>query len=313
MLEKLRKLSIEGLEKKYNFSANSADLSDEQSCLKFRLEYELDLIEENNLIDYFMKLYNITIFAKENNIPYIFFPTTLSSSLVGYCINITPFDPIEYGLIFETCLNVSYMPARFCVQDTETKLINLIKDNAIDIQVFSKQNNELSLGDNEIFEQEFLYSKIPLDNKKVYNDIIKHNPFSHLLCNKDKENNQELINKCNDLLKEYHPENFQELMNVFSAYKKNKDQDKSLESLIAGKKGTKQYDLIYNPLFKDILAETNGIILYVEQCIEIIKITLDTSYADAAKRGHAMLSEVSGFIKSLDLQRLSSIKKNKSI
>lgn len=84
-----------------NFSQYHFDNSEEA---RKRLEYELGVIEKTNFADYFLVIYDIVKFAKENNI----LTNTRGSaagSLVAYVLGITHIDPIKYDLYFERFLN----------------------------------------------------------------------------------------------------------------------------------------------------------------------------------------------------------------
>jgi DNA polymerase-3 subunit alpha len=75
-----------------------------QEEAKKRLDYELSVIEKTNFADYFLVIYDIIRFAKENNI----LTNTRGSaagSLVAYVLGITHIDPIKYDLYFERFLN----------------------------------------------------------------------------------------------------------------------------------------------------------------------------------------------------------------
>jgi len=71
---------------------------------KNRLEHELEVIKKTGFADYFLVIYDIIRFAKENNI----LTNTRGSaagSLVAYVLGVTHIDPIKYDLYFERFLN----------------------------------------------------------------------------------------------------------------------------------------------------------------------------------------------------------------
>lgn len=94
--DQLRSLVYEGL-KKRGFH------NDEKYVA--RIEEELDVIIALNFAGYFIVLFDILNYARENGI--IIGPARGSgaSSLVNYCLYITHIDPIEYDLLFYRFLN----------------------------------------------------------------------------------------------------------------------------------------------------------------------------------------------------------------
>ncbi len=72
-----------------------------------RLEYELNIIEEKNYLDYFIVVNDLVNWAKDNNI--FVGPARGSSggSLICYVLNITEVDPIKFELLFERFLDIT--------------------------------------------------------------------------------------------------------------------------------------------------------------------------------------------------------------
>lgn len=70
-----------------------------------RIEIEVDLIERGKFIDYFLILWDIVRWCKENNILVGIGRGSAGGSLVAYLLSITKLDPLEYGLLFERFLN----------------------------------------------------------------------------------------------------------------------------------------------------------------------------------------------------------------
>jgi len=71
---------------------------------KARLDHELEVIQKTDFADYFLIIYDIIRFAKENNI----LTNTRGSaagSLVAFVLGITHIDPMKYDLYFERFLN----------------------------------------------------------------------------------------------------------------------------------------------------------------------------------------------------------------
>lgn len=70
-----------------------------------RLDYELQVIIERGLADYFLIVSDIVDYAKQNQIPVGPGRGSAAGSLVAYCLGITEIDPLKYGLFFERFLN----------------------------------------------------------------------------------------------------------------------------------------------------------------------------------------------------------------
>ncbi len=72
---------------------------------KERMRYELDVIKQTNYADYFLVVWDIAKYSRENN---IFFNVrgSAAASLVLYCLGVTLIDPLEYNLVFERFLNL---------------------------------------------------------------------------------------------------------------------------------------------------------------------------------------------------------------
>ena len=70
-----------------------------------RLEKELHIIEVTDFADYFLVVWDIFRFVKRQGILSTV-RGSAASSLVLYCLQVTDFDPLPYGLFFERFLNV---------------------------------------------------------------------------------------------------------------------------------------------------------------------------------------------------------------
>ena len=70
-----------------------------------RLDYELEVVRETQFADYFLIVWDIIKFARENGIQ-LTVRGSAAASLVLYCLDITPADPIRYSLVFERFLNL---------------------------------------------------------------------------------------------------------------------------------------------------------------------------------------------------------------
>ncbi len=92
----LNELCLAGLEKKYE--TITPELTE-------RLDYELSVIDNMGFNDYFLIVWDLVKYAKDNAIPVGPGRGSAAGSLVSYCLNITEVDPIRFNLIFERFLN----------------------------------------------------------------------------------------------------------------------------------------------------------------------------------------------------------------
>ena len=103
----LREICKKGLKKRYQ---NRAE--DKQICE--RLEYELDIIKSMGFDAYFLIVWDLIQYAQEKGIWYNA-RGSAAGSIVSYCLEITPIDPLEHNLIFERFLN----PGRISMPDID--------------------------------------------------------------------------------------------------------------------------------------------------------------------------------------------------
>ena len=95
----LRELCEMGLRKCYEARADESDVRE-------RLEYELDVIHEMGFDTYFLIVWDLCRYARGKNIWYNA-RGSAAGSIVAYTLDITMVDPLEHGLIFERFLNPS--------------------------------------------------------------------------------------------------------------------------------------------------------------------------------------------------------------
>ncbi len=103
----LRKLCQDGLVKRYGDRANDPAICD-------RLEYELKIIHQMGFDTYFLIVWDLCRYAREQGIWYNA-RGSAAGSIVAYTLFITLVDPIEHGLIFERFLN----PGRISMPDID--------------------------------------------------------------------------------------------------------------------------------------------------------------------------------------------------
>jgi len=103
----LRRLCEDGLARRYGPGKKDPVLLD-------RLNYELDIINQMGFNAYFLIVWDLCRFAREQGIWYNA-RGSAAASIVAYCLEITLVDPIEHGLIFERFLN----PGRVSMPDID--------------------------------------------------------------------------------------------------------------------------------------------------------------------------------------------------
>ncbi len=103
----LRKLCDDGLKIRYGDHW-------QDEVIQKRLEYELDIIHTMGFDAYFLIVWDLCVYAKDNGIWYNA-RGSAAGSIVAYSLFITLVDPISHGLIFERFLN----PGRVSMPDID--------------------------------------------------------------------------------------------------------------------------------------------------------------------------------------------------
>ncbi|MEX2652842.1 MAG: DNA polymerase III subunit alpha [Acidimicrobiia bacterium] len=93
----LRKLVDQGTRERYGPNPSSEVWE--------RVEHELKIIEEMGFPAYFLIVWDLIRYARENRIRVGPGRGSAAGSIVSYCLRITDLDPLAYGLIFERFLN----------------------------------------------------------------------------------------------------------------------------------------------------------------------------------------------------------------
>jgi len=83
--------------------------------VKERLEYELGVISKTEFSSYFLIVWDLIKFAKENHIPVGPGRGSAAGSIVSYILGITDVDPLNFELLFERFLN----PKRISMPDID--------------------------------------------------------------------------------------------------------------------------------------------------------------------------------------------------
>ena len=103
----LREICEAGLKKRYQDRAKDPKI-------RQRLDYELDIIKSMGFDAYFLIVWDLIHYAQKNGIWYNA-RGSAAGSIVSYCLEITPIDPLEHDLIFERFLN----PGRISMPDID--------------------------------------------------------------------------------------------------------------------------------------------------------------------------------------------------
>lgn len=94
-----------------------------------RLNYELKVIEDKKMLDYFLVVWELIRFCEQNDISIGPGRGSASGSLLSWCLGITKIDSIRFNLYFERFLN----PERKCLTKNNYVLMANGKHKKIDI------------------------------------------------------------------------------------------------------------------------------------------------------------------------------------
>jgi len=94
--EYLNELAFKGIEKKYPAVTKS---------IRERAEFELKVINDMGFAEYFLIVWDLLRYARENGIPVGPGRGSVAGSIVAYALDITQIEPLKYGLLFERFLN----------------------------------------------------------------------------------------------------------------------------------------------------------------------------------------------------------------
>ena len=119
----LRRLTLEGLEKRYPGQAQ-----DESSEPRKRMEYEIAMIAQMGYVDYFLIVWDFIHYAKQNGIMVGPGRGSGAGSIVAYSLGITMLDPLKYNLLFERFLN----PERMSMPDIDVDFCYERRQEVID-------------------------------------------------------------------------------------------------------------------------------------------------------------------------------------
>ncbi len=151
------KLCLEGYERiQHQYLAKAKHLKHSRKEYQERLLYEIEKIREMGFPGYFLIVWDIIRFAKENGIPVGPGRGSVVGSLVAFVMGITNIDPLEYDLIFERFLN----PERVSLPDIDIdfdaerreEIITYIRekygeDNVAQVVTFNRMKAKLAIRD----------------------------------------------------------------------------------------------------------------------------------------------------------------------
>ena len=91
----LKRICWEGFRKRYGNNHEEA---------RVRMEYELEVVKQTSFANYFLVVWDIISFVRQQDILFGV-RGSAAASIVLYCLGITEIDPLEYRLVFERFLN----------------------------------------------------------------------------------------------------------------------------------------------------------------------------------------------------------------
>ncbi len=128
-IDYLRVLSVQGAKEKYGDPIPEA--------VQKRMDYELSVMEKMGFASYFLIVWDLRRFARENGVRVGPGRGSAAGSLVGYVLGITSIDPLRYDLIFERFLN----PSRKEMPDIDLDFSNEDRGRVIEY-IFEKYGHD---------------------------------------------------------------------------------------------------------------------------------------------------------------------------
>lgn len=123
----LKHLAKEGFKERF-LAMFSEQPGDSEEAVKAKKEkkkeywdrwlYEMSVIEQMGFAGYFLIVWDFLNYCRQNDIPIGPGRGSGAGSLILYCLHITNFDPIKYGLLFERFLN----PDRISLPDVDSDI-----------------------------------------------------------------------------------------------------------------------------------------------------------------------------------------------
>jgi DNA polymerase-3 subunit alpha len=119
-VEFLRELVHEGLKERYG--------KEPKQELVERADFELSVIDQMGFTDFFLVVWDLIAYAREQGIPVGPGRGSCAGSIVAYALKITNIDPIRYGLLFERFLN----PERVSMPDFDIDFCYVRREEMIE-------------------------------------------------------------------------------------------------------------------------------------------------------------------------------------
>ena len=135
--------------------------ADDQEYIE-RLNYELEVIKEGNLANFFLNTAYIVLKMKSKNIMIGRGRGSASGSLVSYCLKITEIDPLKYHLIFERFLN----PTRVKMISSADIDVDIPRDKRQEVLKMVKQD----FGEDKAFQ---IINKLQWTEKTAIKDLCR--------------------------------------------------------------------------------------------------------------------------------------------
>lgn len=109
-----------------------------------RLKTEIEVLKNGDVIDYFLTLYDIIKYARNENMMTGIGRGSAGGSLVAYLLDIIKIDPMKFGLLFERFLNAGRMGRwvdcdLYCIELEDGKTVDLIEGELIRIRRNNKE------------------------------------------------------------------------------------------------------------------------------------------------------------------------------
>jgi DNA polymerase-3 subunit alpha len=153
-----RHVAREGLDRRFAELEGRGEGVD-RDAYRRRLETELDVISKMNFPGYFLIVWDIIRYAKENGVPVGPGRGSGAGSIVAYAMRITDLDPIPYNLLFERFLN----PERVSMPDFDIDFCMDRRDEVI--AYVQRKYGETSVGQIATFAE--------LKSKSVVKDVAR--------------------------------------------------------------------------------------------------------------------------------------------
>lgn len=126
--EYLRNICLDGMQDRYDFDPRkNPQLTEEQQALVDRMDFELNVIDNENYCSYFLVVWDFLRYAREQGIAVGPGRGSGAGSIVAYLTYITDIDPIRYNLLFERFLNPERVsPPDFDIDLCERRRVEVI-------------------------------------------------------------------------------------------------------------------------------------------------------------------------------------------